>query len=190
MFVAAVPGDNGSSQPHRSNFRASKKATINSCLGWILATPLRRSIPTDTRLRHYRVILLGPTRCPHVEAEPFTSFKAKSVLEVGHRLRFLRGPFFGRSGAAIGCSLGRYIIFPNLFFAISQQRLTHYRFCDGVKIDPTRFSRCLNGRLDFSASEKERIAEALAYPSDWLFQEIKPPPQVSSVKKREMVEAS
>lgn len=82
------------------------------------------------------------------------------------------------------------MFYPKLVFAISEQQWTHYEFCDGVKIDPTRFSRCLNGRLDFSSNEKERITEVLAYPCDWLFQEITPPPRVVSINKPEMAEAS
>jgi len=82
------------------------------------------------------------------------------------------------------------VIFPNLLFAISDQRLTHYEFCDEVKFDPTRFSRCLNGRLDFSASEKGKISEALRYPQGWLFKEISPPSRVETINKPEMAEAS
>ncbi len=82
------------------------------------------------------------------------------------------------------------MIFPNLLFAIGEKRLAHYELCAQVGIERTQFSRRLNGMGEFSPREKERIAGALEYSCDWLFQQISPPPRVTSVSKPEMVEAS
>ncbi len=65
--------------------------------------------------------------------------------------------------------------FPNLFWAIEQKRLAHYELAARVGMDASRFSRCLRGRFEFVPYQKQRIAEVLAYPAEWLFTEPRPP---------------
>jgi len=65
--------------------------------------------------------------------------------------------------------------YPNLAWAIDKRRLAHWELCLQVKIDPSRFSRCVNGRFDFAPHERQRISEALGFPEDWLFAVVMPP---------------
>lgn len=65
--------------------------------------------------------------------------------------------------------------FPNLAWAAKQNGLTHFKVAAGVGMSESGFSRCLNGRLDFSREKKRKIADLLGYPANWLFQEITPP---------------
>ena len=65
--------------------------------------------------------------------------------------------------------------FPNLIWAIDEKRLAHYELAARVGMDASRFSRCLRGRFEFAPHERQRIAEVLGYPLDWLFEEAKPP---------------
>jgi len=44
------------------------------------------------------------------------------------------------------------------------------------------FSRRLNGRFDFSAAEREKIAVFLGHPMDWVFKEISPPESLQRPK--------
>jgi hypothetical protein len=65
--------------------------------------------------------------------------------------------------------------YPNLVWAIEKKRLAHYEVAVQVKIERTRFSRCLHGLADFTPYEMTRIGEALGCPAEWLFTEPKPP---------------
>ena len=57
----------------------------------------------------------------------------------------------------------------NLIWAISQQG-QRYKFAAALGQSEAWLSRRLSGRVEFSASDRQRIAAALGYPSDWLFQ--------------------
>lgn len=65
--------------------------------------------------------------------------------------------------------------YPNLVWAIEKKRFAHYEVAALVKIERTRFSRCLHGVSDFVPHEMTRISEALGYTAAWLFSELKPP---------------
>jgi hypothetical protein len=65
--------------------------------------------------------------------------------------------------------------FPNLAWAARQNGLPHYRLAAGVGLSERRFSRGLTGRLDFTDSERQKLAAFLHYPVGWLFQETIPP---------------
>lgn len=65
--------------------------------------------------------------------------------------------------------------FPNLLWALSQRGFSHWRFAARLRMEPTAFSRRLNGRSYFTPAEKHRIAELLRYPVGWLFEEPAPP---------------
>ena len=65
--------------------------------------------------------------------------------------------------------------YPNLVWAIEKKRLAHYELSAEVKIERTRFSRCLHGADEFVPHEMTRIGEALGYSAEWLFAEPKPP---------------
>jgi hypothetical protein len=70
--------------------------------------------------------------------------------------------------------------FPNLVWAIRDRRLAHYEVAHRVRMEPTRFSRCLSGRLDFAPHERKRIAEILGFGEGWLFCEPRPAPLTES----------
>ena len=63
----------------------------------------------------------------------------------------------------------------NLVWAIGRRRLAHNELATRIKMDPSRFSRCLNGRFEFAPHERSRIAEALGFDDEWLFREPLPP---------------
>jgi hypothetical protein len=65
--------------------------------------------------------------------------------------------------------------YPNLVWAIEKKRLAHYELSAQVRIERTRFSRCLHGAAEFALHEMARIGEALGYSAEWLFAEPKPP---------------
>ena len=65
--------------------------------------------------------------------------------------------------------------YPNLVWAIEKKRLAHYELATEVKIERTRFSRCLHGAAEFAPHEMTRIGEALGCSAEWLFAEPKPP---------------
>lgn len=65
--------------------------------------------------------------------------------------------------------------FPNLFWALSEKGLAHWKIAVNIPMEPSAFSRRLNGRGDFTATEQERIAGLLGYPAEWLFQIPMPP---------------
>jgi len=53
-------------------------------------------------------------------------------------------------------------------------------FAARVGMDSSRFSRCLRGRFEFAPHERQRIAEALDYPAEWLFLTPEPPARKTS----------
>lgn len=61
--------------------------------------------------------------------------------------------------------------FPNLAWALRYHRLQHFRFAEMLGMNEARFSRGLNGRLEFTPEERERIARALGFTEIWLFAE-------------------
>jgi hypothetical protein len=66
------------------------------------------------------------------------------------------------------------MLFPNLVWAISQLG-TRYRFASGLGVSESWLSHRLTGRLKFSTEDRERIANTLGYPCDWLFAKPSPP---------------
>jgi hypothetical protein len=64
--------------------------------------------------------------------------------------------------------------YPNLIWAMSRCG-PRYRFAATIDHSEAWLSRRLSGRIDFSQPERERIAVALGYPAEWLFQEPSPP---------------
>jgi len=62
--------------------------------------------------------------------------------------------------------------FPNLVWAIGQHRLAHYEVAGSAGMSEARFSRCLNGRFEFSEGERVKIAGLLGYSQEWLFEQI------------------
>lgn len=71
--------------------------------------------------------------------------------------------------------------FPNLLWAIEERRLAHYELASRIKMDASRFSRCLRGRFDFAPHERQRVAEVLGYPESWLFTKPAPPKSVPAL---------
>lgn len=65
--------------------------------------------------------------------------------------------------------------FPNVVYAISLRRQTHYEIAQVAGISEWRFSRLLNGRGEFTPRERERLAQALNFDESWLFQRVMPP---------------
>lgn len=65
--------------------------------------------------------------------------------------------------------------FPNLVYAISLQRKPHYEIARAVGISEWGFSRLLNGRSEFTPTERRRIAEVLGLDEGWLFETPRPP---------------
>ncbi len=59
--------------------------------------------------------------------------------------------------------------FLNLLWAIRHRRLTHYEVCKLIGMETSRFSRCLNGRLEFTPIERERLVKLFGYDENWLF---------------------
>ncbi len=68
--------------------------------------------------------------------------------------------------------------FPNLAWAGSQARLANYQVAAVARMSESRFSRCLAGRLEFSADERARLAAHFGYPEYWLFQQVHPPARI------------
>jgi len=67
--------------------------------------------------------------------------------------------------------------FPNLVWAINDQRMAHYQAAAKAGMGESRFSRCLSGRSEFTSEEQRKIGSCLGYPATWLFQEVSPPCQ-------------
>ena len=64
--------------------------------------------------------------------------------------------------------------FPNLIWAIAELG-PQYRFAASLGESESWVSRRLSGRVAFLPEERERVAKALGYPSEWLFQAPSPP---------------
>jgi transcriptional regulator with XRE-family HTH domain len=62
----------------------------------------------------------------------------------------------------------------NLAWAI-RQRGSQFRFALLLGESESWLSRRLTGRVGFTAEERDRVAQALGYPADWLFQAPSPP---------------
>lgn len=72
--------------------------------------------------------------------------------------------------------------YPNLVWAIGRRRLAHYELATRIKMNPSRFSRCLDGRFEFAPHERSRIAEALGFDEGWLFRDLLPPGRSAQVR--------
>ena len=72
--------------------------------------------------------------------------------------------------------------YPNLVWAIGRRRLAHHELATRIKMDPSRFSRCLNGRYEFAPLDRSRIVEALGFDDEWLFREPLPPGRSAQVR--------
>ena len=70
--------------------------------------------------------------------------------------------------------------FPNLIWAIRDRRLAHYELAQRAGMEPSRFSRCLTGRLDFAPYKRKRISQILGFDERWLFCEPVPEPLTDS----------
>jgi hypothetical protein len=75
--------------------------------------------------------------------------------------------------------------FPNLCWALSEKSLAHWKIALKIPMEPSTFSRRLNGRGDFTTTERERIAQILGYPAEWLFQILVPPTVEPERSRRE-----
>jgi transcriptional regulator with XRE-family HTH domain len=64
--------------------------------------------------------------------------------------------------------------FPTLEWAIAQQG-SQFRFAAALGESESWLSRRLTGRVDFTQEDRERVARALGYPAEWLFQTPTPP---------------
>ena len=62
----------------------------------------------------------------------------------------------------------------NLMWAIRQQG-SQFRFAASLGESESWLSRRLTGRCDFSAEDRDRVAHALGYPAEWLFETPNPP---------------
>lgn len=79
--------------------------------------------------------------------------------------------------------------YPQLLWAISQFG-DRYKFAAMIQRSESWLSRRLKGRVQFSADERETIAQTLGYPADWLFQEPQPPARIDASPKRSAVFAN
>jgi transcriptional regulator with XRE-family HTH domain len=79
---------------------------------------------------------------------------------------------------------GNELRFPNLLWAIAQQG-PRYRFAAVLGESESWLSRRLAGRFEFSDEERQRIAQELGYPRDWLFQILAPPRVEPECSRRE-----
>jgi transcriptional regulator with XRE-family HTH domain len=64
--------------------------------------------------------------------------------------------------------------FPNLLWAVRQGG-SQFRLAAALGESESWLSRRLTGRVEFTAEERVRVARALNYPADWLFQAPTPP---------------
>jgi len=71
-------------------------------------------------------------------------------------------------------SHGGAVRYPNLAWAISQWG-PRYKLAASIGRSESWLSRRLSGWVEFSAADRDRVADTLDYPSDWLFQEATPP---------------
>src|SRR5690348_8304761 len=87
--------------------------------------------------------------------------------------------FSGPAIATFCCSelsrKGTRMRFPNLVYAISLRRMTHYEAAQAAGLSEWRFSRLLNGRTEFSPAERKCLTEVLGFDEGWLFARPAPP---------------
>lgn len=69
---------------------------------------------------------------------------------------------------------GGELKFPNLNWAVAQWG-PRYRLAAALGESESWLSRRLAGRFEFSDEERQRIAQTLSYPAEWLFQTPNPP---------------
>ncbi len=69
--------------------------------------------------------------------------------------------------------------YPNLNWAIAKWG-PRYRFAHALGESESWLSRRLAGRFEFSDEERQRIAQTLGYPAEWLFQTPEPPARNAS----------
>ena len=91
---------------------------------------------------------------------------------------------------AFSCCKGDRMRFPNLVWAIAHKRLAHYQAAVAVGMGESKFSRAINGRVEFTSQERAKIAELLGFSEAWLFQEIMPPPVDGEAQPLRSVPAS
>ena len=65
--------------------------------------------------------------------------------------------------------------FPNLSWALAERGFRQYKLANVLDVADSWLSRALAGRTNFTAAQRQRIAEILAYPEAWLFEEVSPP---------------
>ena len=70
--------------------------------------------------------------------------------------------------------------FPNLIWAIAERRMAHYQVASLTGLNESKFSRGLNGLVEFTAQARKKIAGVLGYPVHWLFKEVTPPVRLPS----------
>jgi hypothetical protein len=94
---------------------------------------------------------------------------------------FVVGFFFGSAPQQQDASREGDVRFPNLIWAIRDHRLAHYEVAQHAGMEPSRFSRCLGGRLEFAPHERRLISEQLGIDEGWLFSRPAPKPLTSTV---------
>jgi len=61
------------------------------------------------------------------------------------------------------------MMFPNLIWAIRQERMAQFELAAKAGLSESRLSRAINSRVELSTTERERIANILGYSVAWLF---------------------
>jgi len=69
----------------------------------------------------------------------------------------------------------------NLAWAIREQG-SQFRFALRLGESESWLSRRLTGRVEFTPEERARVAQALGYPAEWLFQTPEPPARKQSTE--------
>lgn len=65
--------------------------------------------------------------------------------------------------------------YPNIAYAAGIRGMVQYQLASSAGMSESRLSRCVNGRSEFSISERKRVAESLDYDESWLFERPTPP---------------
>ena len=71
--------------------------------------------------------------------------------------------------------------FPNLAWAIREHG-SQFQFAAQLGESESWVSRRLTGRVEFTDTDRARLADALGYPADWLFQTPQPPVRAQSAE--------
>jgi hypothetical protein len=79
--------------------------------------------------------------------------------------------------------------YANLLWAASHDRLANYQVAAAAEMSESQFSRCLNGRSEFSREEKIKLANYFGYPEAWLFQTVQPPARLQRSEVNGLVTA-